>query len=150
VPQVAIEAKPTGAVYQPGQSTITMEPLGETTKLQGTHEKQVLIPLSAQIQIVENGRLLATDPTDGSFSMKLPADEYHLQASAYGFKQKSQTARVTKDASTNVDIQLSPLDKGVIMRTVKNSESKKIIKGATVKLSEDSAVAPVKTSGNGK
>ncbi|MFJ5761166.1 S8 family serine peptidase [Neobacillus sp. NPDC093182] len=147
---VAIEAKPSGTVYQPSQSTTAFEPFGEATRLQGTHEKQVLIPLSAQIQIVENGRLLATDPTDGSFSMKLPADEYHLQAEAYGFNQKIQTARVTKGASTNVDIQLSPLDKGVVKGTVKNSESKKTIKGATVKLIEDAAVAPVRTGANGK
>ena len=147
---VAIEAKPSGTVYQPSQSTTAFEPFGEATRLQGTHEKQVLIPLSAKIQIVENGRLLATDPTDGSFSMKLPADEYHLLAEAYGFNQKTQTARVTKDASTNVDIQLSPLDKGVVKGTVKNSESKKTIKGATVKLIEDAAVAPVRTGANGK
>ncbi|MDQ0970419.1 bacillopeptidase F [Neobacillus niacini] len=147
---VALEAKPSGSVYHPSKSTTAFEPFGEATRLQGTHEKQVLVPLSAQIQIVENGRLLATDPTDGNFSMKLPADEYHLLAEAYGFNQKIQTARVTKDASTNVDIQLSPLDKGVVKGTVKNSESKKTIKGAKVKLIEDSAVAPVKTSGNGK
>jgi bacillopeptidase F len=147
---VAIEAKPSGDVYQPSQSTTAFKPFGEATRLQGTHEKQVLIPLSAQIQIVENGRLLATDPTDGSFSMKMPADEYHLLAEAYGFNQKIQTARVSKDASTNVDIQLSPLDKGVVKGTVKNSESKKTIKGATVKLIEDSAVAPVRTGENGK
>lgn len=147
---VAIEAKPSGGVYQPSQSTTAFEPFGEAARLQGTHEKQVLIPLSAQIQIVENERLLATDPTDGSFSMKLPADEYHLLAEAYGFKQKIQTARVMKDASTNVDIQLSPLDKGVVKGTVKSSKSKKTIKGATVKLIEDAAVAPVKTGANGK
>ncbi|TDL76201.1 peptidase S8, partial [Peribacillus frigoritolerans] len=147
---VAVEAKPSGDVYQPSQSTTAFEPLGEASRVQGTHEKQVLIPLSAHIQIVENGRLLATDPTDGSFRMKLPADEYHLQAEAYGFKQKIQMARVTKDASTNVDIQLSPLEKGIVKGTVKNIESKKTIKGATVKLTEDAAVAPVKTGANGK
>ncbi|WP_165971073.1 S8 family serine peptidase [Peribacillus frigoritolerans] len=147
---VAIEAKPSGDVYQPSQSTTAFESLEEAARLEGTHEKQVLIPLTAHIQIVENGRLLATDPTDGSFRMKLPADEYHLQAEAYGFKQKIQMARVTKDASTNVDIQLSPLEKGIVKGTVKNSESKKTIKGATVKLIEDAAVAPVKTGANGK
>jgi bacillopeptidase F len=147
---VAIEAKPSGDVYQPSQSMTAFEASGEAARLQGTHEKLVLVPLSAHIQIVENERLLATDPTDGSFSMKLPADEYHLLAEAYGFKQKIQTARVTKDASTNVAIQLSPLDKGIVKGTVKSSKSKKTIKGATVKLIEDAAVAPVKTGASGK
>ncbi|WP_218276488.1 hypothetical protein, partial [Pseudomonas sp. FW305-BF6] len=73
------------------------KPIGEATSLQGTPEKQVLVPLSAKLQIVENGRHLTTDPTDGSFSMKLPADEYHLLAEAYGFNKKIQTARVSKD-----------------------------------------------------
>ncbi|MGM0827659.1 MAG: S8 family serine peptidase [Bacillota bacterium] len=147
---VSIEAKPSGDVYQPSPATTTFEPFGEATRLQGTNEKQVLVPLSAHIQIVELGRLIATDPTDGSFRMKLPADEYHLLAEAYGFKQKIQTARVTKDKSTNVAIQLSPLDKGIVKGTVKSSRSKKTIKGVTVKLIEDAAVAPVKTGANGK
>ncbi|MBN8201727.1 S8 family serine peptidase [Bacillus sp. NTK034] len=147
---ISIKDKPSGTVYQPSQSTTAFEPLGETARLQGTHKKQVLVPLSAQIQIVENGRLLTTDPTDGSFSVKLPADEYHLLAESYGFKQKIQTARVTKDESTNAAIQLSPLDKGVVHGTVKSSKSKKTIKGATVKLIEDAAVAPIKTGADGK
>ncbi|PAE40348.1 S8 family serine peptidase [Bacillus sp. 7884-1] len=147
---VAIEAKPSGDVYQPLPSTTVFEPIGEAKKLPSPNEKQVSIPLSAQIQIVENGRLIATDPPDGSFSLKLPADEYHLLTEAYGFNQKIQTAKVTKDASTNVDIQLSPLDKGVVKGIVKNSESQKTIKGATVKLIEDAAVAPVRTKANGK
>jgi bacillopeptidase F len=147
---VSIEAKPTGDVYQPSQSTTTLEPFGTAARLQVTHEEQVLVPLSAHLEIVENGRLLATDPTDGSFRIKLPADEYHIQAEAYGFKQKIQTARVTKDELTNVDIQLSPLEKGIVKGTVKNSVSQKTIKGATVKLIEDAAVAPVKTGASGK
>jgi len=147
---VAIDAKPSGDLYQPLESTTVIEPFEEATSLQASHEKTVLVPLNAQIQIVENGRLIATDPTDGSFSMKLPADEYHLLAEAYGFNKKIQTARVTKDTSTNVDIQLSPLDKGIVKGTIKNSVSKKTIKGATVKLIEDAAVAPDKTGSNGK
>jgi bacillopeptidase F len=150
IDDVAVEAKPSGDVYQPSQTTTALEPSGEAARLQGTHEKEVLVPLSAQVQIVENERLLATDPTDGSFHMKLPADEYHLLAEAYGFKQKIQTVRVTKDSSTNVAIQLTPLDKGVVKGTVKNSKSQKTIKGATVKLIEDAAIAPVKTGANGK
>ncbi|PAE40345.1 S8 family serine peptidase [Bacillus sp. 7884-1] len=147
---VAIEAKPSGDVYQPSAATTALEPFLGAERLQGTDEKQVLVPLSAHIQIVENGRLLATDPTEGSFGIKLPADEYHLLAEAYGFKQKIQTARVRKDASTNVAIQLSPLDKGIVKGTVKSSESKKTIKGATVKLIEDAAVAPLRTDASGK
>jgi len=147
---VSIEATPSGEVYQPSQSPIAFKPIGETTSLQSTHEKQVLVPLSAKLQIVENGRHLTTDPTDGSFRTKLPADEYHLLAEAYGFEQKIQTVRVTKDASTKVDIQLSPLDKGIVKGTVKDSKTKKTIKGATVKLIEDAAIAPERTDANGK
>lgn len=147
---VAIEAKPSGNVYQPSLSTIELEQPLAATKLQGPDEKQILVPLSAHIQIVENGRLLATDPTDGSFRVNLPADQYHLQAEAYGFKQKIQAVSVTKDVSTNVVMQLSPLEKGNIKGTVKSSETQKAIKGATVKLIEDAAVAPVKTKASGK
>ena len=147
---VAIEAKPSGEVYQPSASTTVLEPIFGAATMQGTDEKQVLVPVSAHIQIVENGRLLTSDPTDGSFRVNLPADEYHLQADAYGFKQKIQSVSVTKDASTNVAIQLSPMDKGIVKGTVKSSETKKTIKGATVKLIEDAAVLPVRTKASGK
>lgn len=147
---VAIEAKPSGNVYQPSSPTIVLEQPLEATRLQSPDEKQILVPLSAHIQIVENGWLLATDPTDGSFRINLPADQYHLQAEAYGFKQKIQAVSVTKDESTNVAMELSPLEKGNIKGTVKSSETQKAIKGATVKLIEDAAVAPVKTKASGK
>ncbi|MGG0177658.1 S8 family serine peptidase [Gottfriedia acidiceleris] len=147
---VSIGAKATGTVYQPSPLLTAIEPVGDATKVKGTYDKQVLIPLSAQIQIIESGRLLATEPTDGSFHVKLPADEYHIKAEAYGFKQKIQTASVTKDTSTKVNLQLTPLNKSIIKGKIKNSETKKAIKGATVKLIEDAVIEPVRTSANGK
>jgi bacillopeptidase F len=107
------------------------------------------LPLDASISVLETGRSVQTNPTDGSYSMVHEPGTYTLQAEAYGYRTASQSIEIGQNNVTTSDFVLEPLAKGTITGTVTNETTGEPIEGAKVLLKEDSVTMPVKTDENG-
>ncbi|MEK5520620.1 S8 family serine peptidase [Heyndrickxia sp. FSL W8-0423] len=115
-------------------------------------EEQVnptLLPMNAQVSVVETGRSVTTNPANGEYEMTHAAGDYTIQADAYGFRSKQQRVTIENDGVATANFVLDELPKGNISGTVKNKSTGEPLQGATVLLVEDAAVTPVQTDANG-
>lgn len=115
-------------------------------------EEQVnptLLPMSAQVSVLETGRSVNTNPANGEYEITHAAGDYTLQADAYGFRSAQQRVSIENDGVATANFVLDELPKGNITGTVKNSKTGEPLQGATVLLVEDAAITPVQTDANG-
>jgi bacillopeptidase F len=108
------------------------------------------LPLDATVTVVETGRVVRTDPANGSFSMMLPAGTFTLRAEAYGYH--SQDASVTIQPNTDVPVvlQLTPIPHGRIAGRVTNARTGAPIAGAEVYVDEDPRIPAATTGADGR
>ncbi|MCM3456518.1 S8 family serine peptidase [Heyndrickxia oleronia] len=117
-----------------------------------TQEEQVnptLLPMGAQVSVVETGRSVATNPANGEYEMSHAAGTYTLQADAYGFRPAQQSVNIENNGVATANFVLEELAKGNVSGTVTNSSTGEPVQGATVLLVEDAAVVPVQTDASG-
>ncbi|GAA0450792.1 S8 family serine peptidase [Alkalibacillus silvisoli] len=113
-------------------------------------EETSLLPLDAQVSVVESGRSATTSPVDGSYSLVHPAGEFTILAEAYGFYSEEQSIDLEADETVSANFVLEELPEAALNGTVTSSNSGEPIEGATLQLIEDANVDPVETDANGQ
>ncbi|MET3194132.1 S8 family serine peptidase [Gottfriedia sp. OAE603] len=115
-----------------------------------TNANLAVIPLSATVSILENGRSTKTNPQDGSYNFKVKEGEYTLRAEKYGYYPRDKKVQVAANqVLENTNITLVPMSKGTLTGKITNSQTGNPVKNAKVYLIEDAAVAPVTTDAEG-
>ncbi|WP_282570723.1 S8 family peptidase [Sporosarcina sp. NCCP-2222] len=110
----------------------------------------VLLPLGAQVSILETDRSVYTNPANGSYSMTLGAGTFTAKAEAYGYQSKVQSVTINADETTTANFTLEEMAQATITGTVTDSSSGEPIAGATLLLVEDANIAPVETDASGQ
>lgn len=108
-----------------------------------------LLPLGAQVSVLETGSSVYTDPADGSYSMRVPAGDYTLVAEAYGFRSAEQRVPVEADETSNANFVLEEVPTNTVSGTITDASDGEPVADATVYLVEDANVAPVETDAAG-
>ena len=124
--------------------------VSKETPVEGNVPGPVLLPLQAEVSVLETGRSVYTNPADGSYAMPHAAGEFTLQASTYGFRSETQSVTIEADQTSNANFTLEEIPQGNITGTVTNEISGEPVEGATVFLLEDAVVEPVETNENGE
>ena len=114
------------------------------------HLPKQLLPLGAQVSVVDSGYSVSTSPADGTYIMNHNSGDFTLRAEAYGFHPKDQLVSIPKDGVVESNFTLKPLDKGEVKGVVKDQETGKPIANAILSLVEDAAIVPVKTDNKGR
>ncbi|MFD1173866.1 S8 family serine peptidase [Oceanobacillus picturae] len=109
----------------------------------------VLLPMSAQVSVLESGRTVNTDPENGSYSLLHAAGEFTVKAEAYGFESEEQTVTIEGDESTTADFTLEEVAQHTVSGTVTDAATDEPVEGATVIVVEDANIAPVETDAEG-
>jgi bacillopeptidase F len=110
----------------------------------------MLLPMQAQVSVVESGRSVKTNPATGSFELTHAAGTFTVVAEAYGYQPQTQTVNIAQDGIASANFTLQELPKGTVAGTVTNQATGEPVAGATVYLLEDAAVTPVQTDANGQ
>lgn len=114
-----------------------------------TAKKVKALPLEATVSVLETGRSVATNPANGSYSLRHAAGSYTLRAEAYGYRSADQQVNIENNEITEASFQLDPIPQGVIHGTVTNKATGEPVSGATLLLMEDAAIQPVQTDEKG-
>ena len=56
-----------------------------------------LLPITAEVSILESGRSVFTNPQDGTYEFTHASGSFTVQAEAYGYRSQSQTVNVPQD-----------------------------------------------------
>ncbi|MFS0780772.1 S8 family serine peptidase [Bacillus sp. 1P06AnD] len=108
-----------------------------------------LLPIQAQVSVLETGKTVYTKPQDGSYKLSHAAGDYTVKAEAYGYRSQSQPVHVTQDGSVSANFTLQEIPQGTVSGTVINQATGQPIEGATVLVVEDAAVQPALTDATG-
>jgi bacillopeptidase F len=127
-----------------------MKPVKKEAPADGTAPAPVLLPLQAEVTVLETGRSAYTDPADGSYQMTHAAGEFTLQASTYGFRSQTQSVTLEADATSTANFTLEEIPRGNVSGVVTNQVTGEAVEGATVFLMEDAVVTPVETNADGE
>lgn len=109
----------------------------------------VLLPLGAQVNILETDRSVYTSPADGSYTMTHGAGTFTAKAEAYGYQSKAQTVTINADETTTANFTLEEMPQASISGTVTDKSTGEPIAGATLLLVEDANISPVQTDAAG-
>ncbi|TFJ92801.1 S8 family peptidase [Lentibacillus salicampi] len=108
-----------------------------------------LLPISAEVSVLESGRSVMTDPATGEYSMSHAAGTYTLKAESYGFASEEQTVTLEADGSAQANFTLDEVPQSTVSGTITDEATGEPIKGASVLLVEDANVTPVESDENG-
>ncbi|ASK64399.1 peptidase S8 [Virgibacillus phasianinus] len=108
-----------------------------------------LLPIGAQVSVLESGRSVMTNPEDGTYSLTHAAGEFTVQASTYGFESEQQTVTIEKDGTTEANFTLDEIPEATVSGTITDEKTGEPIEGATLFLTEDANIAPVESDENG-
>lgn len=108
-----------------------------------------LLPLGAQVSVLESGRSVYTNPADGSYSLRHSAGTFTVKAGAYGFESGEQTVSLEADQSVRADFTLEELPQNTVTGSILDAQTGEPIEGANLLLVEDANVAPVSTDESG-
>ncbi|HWI60459.1 MAG TPA: PKD domain-containing protein, partial [Symbiobacteriaceae bacterium] len=108
------------------------------------------LPLDATVTVMETGRVVRTDPANGSFRMVLPAGNFTLRAEAYGYFPMDKSIAVERDKSTSAIMLLTAIPKGRITGLVTDGRTGQPVAGAAVSVAEDMRIAPTMTGADGR
>ncbi|MED3554018.1 S8 family serine peptidase [Cytobacillus praedii] len=109
-----------------------------------------LLPITAEVSILESGRSVFTNPQDGTYEFTHASGSFTIQAEAYGYRSQSQTVNVPQDGEATANFVLEEIPQGTVTGTVTNEATGEPISNATLLLVEDAAVQPVETNANGE
>ena len=107
------------------------------------------LPMQAQVTVVESGRSVATNPTNGSFEMTHAAGTFTVIAESYGHHSQTKSVTIAQDGEATANFTLQEQAKGTVSGTIMNKASGQPVAGATVYVIEDAHVQPVQTDENG-
>ncbi|MEH7125163.1 S8 family serine peptidase [Bacillus sp. JJ1773] len=109
-----------------------------------------LLPLTAEVSILESGRSVFTKPFDGTYEFTHASGSFTVQAEAYGYRSQAQTVNIPQDGEVTANFVLEPIPQGTVSGTVTNHATGQPVANATLLLVEDAAVQPVETNANGE
>jgi bacillopeptidase F len=118
--------------------------------VQDTSSQPNVLPIGAQVTLLDSGFSVTANPADGRFSMAHKAGEFSLRAEAYGFHSTDQAVSIPKDGIVEANFTLKPLGKGTVEGVVKDQSTGEPISDAIISLVEDAAITPVKTDTKGR
>ncbi|GAB3047514.1 bacillopeptidase F [Virgibacillus ainsalahensis] len=124
-------------------------PIKEKEPIEEEVINPTLLPLGAQVSVLESGRSVNTDPADGSYSLLHAAGDFTVTAEAYGFHSDEQSVTIEADGNTEADFVLEEIDQYTVNGTITDESTGEPIEGATVLLVEDANVEPVVTDADG-
>ncbi len=110
----------------------------------------VLLPLGAQVNILETNRSVYTNPANGSYTMTHGAGTFTAMAEAYGFQSEAQSVTINADETTNANFTLEEMPQATISGTVTDQSTGEPIEGATLLLVEDANISPVESDAAGQ
>ncbi|QKY69766.1 S8 family peptidase [Lentibacillus sp. CBA3610] len=108
-----------------------------------------LLPINAEVSVLESGRTVSTDPATGEYSMTHAAGTFTVKAESYGFESEEQSITVEADGTAQADFTLDEIPQSTVTGTITDEATGEPIEGATVLLVEDSNVTPVETDEDG-
>jgi hypothetical protein len=85
---------------------------------------------------------------DGSYTMRLPVGDYAVEATAFGYDTATASATVTEDATTTVNLALSPVPSHTVSGQVVDDDGSPV-SGVTITV-VGTPVAPVITGADGR
>ncbi|MEH7625370.1 bacillopeptidase F [Bacillus subtilis] len=109
-----------------------------------------VLPLRAQVSVVETGKSTYSDQSTGQYTLKHKAGDYTLMAEAYGYQSKTQKVSLKTDQTTQANFTLEEMKKGTLKGTVINKTTGEPVTGASVYVVEDAAVEPAMTNDKGE
>lgn len=120
----------------------------------GTPEIEVisnptLLPLGAQVSVLESGRSVYSSPADGSYKLTHGTGTFNVKAEAYGFTSEVQSVTIEADGTSTANFTLDEIEQNTISGTITDQSTGEAIAGATVILVEDANIAPILTDANG-
>lgn len=124
-------------------------PKKEQPPVQDEKANPTLLPLSAQVSVLETGRSVYSNPADGKYSLTHGAGTFTAKAEAYGFQSEEQSVTIEADSSTKVNFTLNEITQSTVSGTITDQSTGEAIGGATLLLIEDANITPVETDGNG-
>ncbi|WP_432360921.1 S8 family serine peptidase [Sporosarcina sp. UB5] len=110
----------------------------------------VLLPLGAQVSILETNRSVYTSPANGSYTMTHGAGTFTVKAEAYGYQSKAQSVTINADETTIANFTLEEMPQATISGTVTDQSTGEPIVGATLLLMEDANISPVQSDAAGQ
>ncbi|MDF2855371.1 MAG: peptidase [Neobacillus sp.] len=133
----------------PNELTIS---LPETSKDANTEQQAtpMLLPMNAQVSVLESGRSVKTNPANGSYELTHAAGEFTVVAESYGYYPETQTVTIEQDGEVAANFTLEELPQGNVSGSITNSVTGEPVAGATIYLIEDAKIAPVETDVNGQ
>lgn len=108
-----------------------------------------LLPIDAQVSVLETGRSTVTNPQNGSYTLRNPAGEYHVVAESYGYHSQTKTAVIADDEEVSLNFTLQEKARGIITGVITDELTGEPVEGARVYLVEDANIEPVETSADG-
>ncbi|MDF2628635.1 MAG: bacillopeptidase-like protein [Symbiobacteriaceae bacterium] len=155
-PEVKAEMGPKGKPATPAVKQIQMPSrtnAGKVSRVTSTVRPSGIgissLPVEATVTVLETGRVVRTDPANGSFSIVLPAGTFTLRAEAYGYHPTDTTVIVEDGQDTAAIMVLGPMARGRITGTVTDARTGEPLAGASVGVAEDMQVAPAMTDATG-
>ncbi|MBP2076442.1 S8 family peptidase [Oceanobacillus polygoni] len=108
-----------------------------------------LLPLGAQVSVLESGRTANTDPATGSYSLLHGAGDFTVVAEAYGFHSEEQSVTLENNGVATTNFTLEEIDQYTVSGTITDENTGEAVEGATVLIVEDANIAPAETDTSG-
>ncbi|OMC87550.1 peptidase S8 [Viridibacillus arenosi] len=108
-----------------------------------------LLPLGAQVSILESGRSVYSNPADGSYSLTHGAGTFTAKAEAYGFTSKQQSVSIEADGMATANFTLNEVAQNTVSGKITDKSTGEGVAGATILLVEDANITPVTTDAKG-
>lgn len=143
------ETKKNEEKVNPDKLQPSMEKAQSESAADDTGVHPMLLPLGAQVSVLESGRSVNTNPADGSYTFMHAAGEFTVIAEAYGYHSEEQAVTIENDASTNADFTLEEIDQYTVSGTITDENTGEAVEGATILLVEDANIEPVETDSDG-
>ena len=110
----------------------------------------VLLPLGAQVSILETNRSVYTNPANGQYTLTHGSGTFTAKADAYGYQSEEKSVTINADESTTANFTLIEIPKAELSGTVTDQSTGEPIAGATLLVLEDANIMPVETDGSGQ
>lgn len=109
-----------------------------------------LLPLGAEVSVLESGRSTFTNPENGSYKLNHATGTFTVQAETYGYRSASQSVAIPANGEVTANFVLEEIPKGTISGVVTNEVTGEPVSNATLLLMEDAQVQPVQTNEKGE
>ncbi|MBK3494777.1 S8 family serine peptidase [Viridibacillus sp. YIM B01967] len=124
-------------------------PVEEKQSVEEVVVNPTLLPLGAQVSILESGRSVYSNPADGSYSLTHGAGTFTAKAEAYGFTSKQQSVSVKADGTSTANFTLKEVAQNAVSGKIIDKSTGEGIAGATILIVEDANIKPVVTDAEG-